>query len=93
MQHQAQSAQGQTQAIQASNQISSELVSQLQLLRQTVMAQTHAQTAYYATLVQQDASSRAEFEHLMQSGSVDIPSYGSSGEPLELPEFKVKTKR
>lgn len=88
LQRQAQSAQGQTQAIQASSQISSELVSQLQLLRQTVMAQTHAQTAYYATQIQQDASSQAEFEHLMQSGSVDIPSYGSSGETLEMPEFQ-----
>jgi len=82
LQRQAQSAQGQTQAIQASSQISSELVSQLQLLRQTVIAQTQAQTAYYATLVQQDASSKAEFENMMQNGSVDIPSYGSSGESL-----------
>ncbi len=87
LQRQAQRAQGQTQAIQASSQISSELVSQLQLLRQTVMAQTQAQTAYYATVVQQEASSQAEFERLMQSGSVDIPSYGSSSEALEMPEF------
>jgi len=87
LQRQAQSAQGQTQAIQASAQISSELVSQLQLLRQTVIAQANAQTAYYATQVQQEASSRAEFENLMQSGSVDMPSYGSSGESLKMPEF------
>ncbi len=88
LQRQAQSAQGQTQAIQASSQISSELVSQLQLLRQTVMTQTHAQTAYYATQIQQEASQRAEFENMMQNGSVDIPSYGSSSEALEMPEFQ-----
>ncbi len=87
LQRQAQSAQGQTQAIQASSQIASELVSQLQLLRQTVMAQTNAQAAYYATQVQQEASNRAEFEQIMQNGSVDIPSYGSSDEPLMMPEF------
>lgn len=88
LQRQAQNAQGQTQAIQASSQISSELVSQLQLLRQTVMAQTNAQTAYYATQVQQDASSRAELENLMNSGSTDVPTYGSSGHSLESPEFQ-----
>lgn len=87
LQRQAQSAQGQTQAIQASSQISSELVSQLQLLRQTVMAQTNAQTAYYATHVQQEASSRAEFEAMIQSGSTDMPTYGSSGHALASPDF------
>ena len=88
LQRQAQNAQGQTQAIQASSQISSELVSQLQLLRQTVMAQTQAQTAYYATRVQQDASRQAEFEQVMRHGSTDITPYGASGESLELPEFQ-----
>ena len=87
LQRQAQSAQGQTQAIQALSQISSELVSQLQLLRQIVMAQTHAQTAYYAAQVQQEASRRAEFETLIQSGSTDMPTYGSSGYALASPEF------
>lgn len=87
LQRQAQRAKGQTQAIQASSQIASELVSQLQLLHQTVMAQTHAQTAYYATQVQQEASSRAAFEQLIQRGSVAIPRYGSSPESLEMPEF------
>jgi type IV secretion system protein TrbJ len=87
LQRQSQSAQGQTQAIQASSQISSELVSQLQLLRQTVMAQSNAQTAYYATQVQQEASSRAELEAILRAGSTDVPAYGSSGNTLEAPEF------
>ncbi len=69
LQQQAQNAQGQTQAIQASTQIASEMVSQQQLLRQTVMAQSNAQTAYYANQLQNEASSRAELE------SVDSPGF------------------
>jgi type IV secretion system protein TrbJ len=52
-------ADGQTKAIQAASQISSEEVSQLQLLRQTVIAQTNAQTVYYAEQVQKQANSDA----------------------------------
>jgi type IV secretion system protein TrbJ len=87
LQQQAQNARGQTQAIQVSTQIASEMVSQQQLLRQTVMAQSNAQTAYYATQVQNDASSRAELESVIHRGSKQIPAYGSSGEPLASPEF------
>lgn len=87
LQRQSQSAQGQTQAIQASAQIASEMVSQIQLLRQTVIAQSNAQTAYYATQIQNDASSKAELEKVINSGSTNVPSYGSSGHQLNSPDF------
>lgn len=87
LQQQAQSAQGQTQAIQASAQIASEMVSQVQLLRQTVIAQTNAQTSYYATKIQNDASAKAELQSVIQSGSTNVPSYGTSGHSLNLPDM------
>lgn len=86
LQRQAQSAQGQTQVLQASSQIASEMVSQQQLLRQAVMAQSNAQTAYYANQVQQDASSRAELEKVIHGGSTHIPAYGA-GQGLVSPNF------
>ncbi len=87
LQQQAQNAKEQTQAIQASTQIASEMVSQQQLLRQTVMAQSNAQTAYYANQLQNEASSRAELESVIHHGSTKIPAYGSSGNSLAFPDF------
>jgi len=87
LQQQSQSAQGQTQAIQAATQIASEMVSQQQLLRQVMVAQTNAQTTYYATNVQNEASAKAELQQVIQSGSTDVPAYGSSGNNLTTPHF------
>jgi P-type conjugative transfer protein TrbJ len=87
LQQQVQSAEGQTQAIQASAQITSEVVSQIQALRQTVMVQTNAQTAYYATQVQNEASAHAELLRIVQSGKREKMDYGHSGEPLQIPDF------
>lgn len=87
LQNQAQSAQGQTQAIQASAQIASEMVSQTQLLRQTVLAQTNAQTVYFANQTQNDASSKAELSQIITSGSTNIPGYGTSGQSLSAPDY------
>ena len=87
LQQQVQHAQGQTQALQASAQLTSELVTQLQLLRHTTMTQTNAQTAYYATQLQNQASSRAELAAIVKAGSTTIPTEGASGHPLTLPEF------
>lgn len=87
LQQQAQSAQGQTQAIQASAQIASEEVSQIQLLRQTVIAQSNAQAAYEATEIQNDASSKAELENIINAGSTNVPGYGTSGHQLNPPNF------
>jgi P-type conjugative transfer protein TrbJ len=85
LQQQSQNAEGQMQAIQASSQIASEMVSQIQILRQTVIAQSNAQTAYYATQVQKDASERAELDKVISSGSTTMPAYGTSGHPLNPP--------
>jgi P-type conjugative transfer protein TrbJ len=87
LQQQAQSAQGQTQAIQASSQIASELLSQVQLMHQTLIAQTNAQDAYYANQVQNDASAKAEQQKIIQAGSTTVPPYGTSGHYLNPPHF------
>jgi P-type conjugative transfer protein TrbJ len=87
LQAQSKNAQGQTQAIQASAQIASEMVSQIQLLRQTLIAQTNAETAYYAQQVQAEASSQAMLEEVISAGSTDVPEYGSSGNYLKVPKF------
>ena len=87
LQQQSQSASGQMQAIQAATQIASEMVTQQQLLRQTMIAQTNAQAAYYATQVQNDASARAELQQVIQTGSTNVPAYGSSGHQLTTPTF------
>lgn len=87
LQTQAQNAKGQTQAIQASNQIASEMVSQIQLLRQTVIAQSNAQIVYYATQVQHEAHSKAELEKVINNGSTNVMSYGTSGHHLNAPDF------
>lgn len=87
LQSQSQKVKGQTQAIQASSQIASESVSQLQLLRQTMMAQSSAQNAYYATQLQKEASENAEIKNIINAGSTKVPKYGSSGRSLSLPKF------
>lgn len=86
LQRQSQTSRGQMQAIQASAQIASETVSQLQMLRQTLIAQSNAQDAYYATQIQNEASSRAELGKVVSSGSTVVPAYGTSGHPLNPPE-------
>lgn len=87
LQQQSQSAVGQTQAIQAATQIASEQVSQLQLLRQAVLSQTNAETAYYAAKTQEEASARAELGKVIKAGSTTVPEYGTSGEALTIPHF------
>ena len=72
LQNQVQSAQGQTQAIQAASQIASESVTQLQLLRQTVVAQTNAQSVYYAQQVQKEASAEAEEDQIIKNGNTQL---------------------
>ncbi len=87
LQQQAQSAQGQTQAIQASAQIASEMVSQMQLLRQTMIAEANSQMAYFATQTQNEGSARAEIEKVIAAGSQNVPRYGMSGHSLNPPNF------
>jgi P-type conjugative transfer protein TrbJ len=84
LQSQEKSALGQTQAIQAASQIASEQVSQLQLLRQTIMAQTTAESTYFASQIQQNASQQAELQHVLQAGSQTAPAIGHSGHAIDL---------
>jgi P-type conjugative transfer protein TrbJ len=87
LQQEVQKVSSQTQAIQASAQIASEVVSQIQLLRQTVMAQTNAQLVYYAAKIQNDIDEKAAFEKIIHTGSIDISLYGTSGHVLNTPAF------
>lgn len=87
LQAQAQSAQGQTQAIQASAQIASEMVSEQQLMRQTLIAQSNAEAVYDAAQVQNAASVHAQLQEVIDAGNTQVPSYGSSGHPLNPPQF------
>lgn len=86
LQKQVQNAQGQTQAIQAAAQIASEQISQLQLLRQAIVAQTNAQTVYYAEQVQQQATARAQENQIINAGSTTAPKIGHSGQSLNIPD-------
>lgn len=87
LQSQVQNAHGQTQAIQASAQISTEVVSQLQLLRQTIMTETNAQNSYYAQQLQTQASSEAGFNQMIKNGNTHLIPYGSSGHEIHLSDF------
>ncbi len=81
---------GQTQAIQALSQIASEEVSQLQLLRQTLMAQTTAQNVYFASHVQEAASQRAEFKKMLLAGQIQAPPIGFSGHAIDLLPYRPR---
>ena len=72
LQSQVQSAKGQTQVLQASAQISTELVSQLQLLRQMTMTQANAQNVYYAQQVQAKASDEAGFNQMLKNSHATL---------------------
>ena len=87
LQSQVENAKGQTQAIQASAQISSEIVSQLQLLRQTLMTQTNAQDVYYAQKSQMEASNAAGLNKMFKNGNTTFVPYGQSGHLIHVPEF------
>lgn len=77
LQRQASSAKGQTQAIQAAAQIASEQVTQTQLLRQTVMAQSNAQTAYYAAETQKEAAMEANMQKIFSNNNTDLAQDGA----------------
>ncbi len=83
LQAQSQNAQGQMQVMQAATQIASEQVTQLQLLRQTLISQTNAQTVYYASQMQDQASAQAEFNQVLSNGNTAISPLNSN--PLSSP--------
>lgn len=72
-----QTAQGQTQAIQAMSEISEELVTQTQSLRQMVAAQTNSEAAYFSQQVQKEASGEAELQEVLSKGMTEAPAYAS----------------
>ena len=73
-----QSAQGQTQAIQAMSEVSEELVTQTQSLRQMVAAQTNGEAAYFSGQVQKEASSEAELQEVLSKGMTEAPAYAAN---------------
>lgn len=89
LQAQGQSAQGQMQAIQIGLQLASETISQLQLLRQTQMAQASAQTTYYSAQIQNEASREAELHKILKAGDTEVRAYGTSGDNFNtVPTFR-----
>lgn len=87
LQNYSQNVVGQTQAIQVANQIASEGISQLQLIRQTIMAQANSQALFYAQQIQRDAASAAELVQTISRG--DISTTGDlSQHPLSKPNYR-----
>lgn len=81
----SQNSKSQLQAIQASSQIASEQVSQLQLLRQTVMAQSSAQGAYYAAQTQKEAAAEANVQKILSNNNTDLAA-DNSGHDIWTPK-------
>ena len=65
---------GRMQALQTGNMIASQQVSQMQKLRQLVMAQTNAQNTYMAYKVQKEQSSEASLEKMIENGDTQVPN-------------------
>lgn len=78
---------GETSAIQAASQIAIEEVEQLQLLRQTIMAQTNAQTVYYAAELQKEASAKLELDEILDKGKDQKVDAKLNNHPLSNPNF------
>lgn len=87
LQSQEQNADNQLKAIQAASQIASEQVTQIQLLRQTIMAQTNAQTTYYAAQIQKESNAHAELQAVIREGAKESPEIGHSGHSITIPSF------
>jgi P-type conjugative transfer protein TrbJ len=73
-----QGAVGQTQAMQAMSEVSEELVTQTQSLRQIVSAQANMEATYYAQQMQKEASSTANMDNVIAAGSTEEVVYGSN---------------
>ena len=86
LQMQVQNATGPTQAVQAAAQLASEELTQLQLIRQVVIAQTKAQSSQAAEKIKQRARQEAEFSKLIHSGSKTAPSWLTASS-LRVPTF------
>jgi P-type conjugative transfer protein TrbJ len=78
---------GQTQALQLGAQLASEQVSQLQLLRQAVMAQANAQVVYFAQQIQKEASATAGLNETIDHGDTATTAV-LTAHPLQKPDYQ-----
>jgi P-type conjugative transfer protein TrbJ len=78
---------GQTQALQMAGQLASEQISQLQLMRQTLMAQANAQIVYYAQQIQKEASAVANLNETIANGDT-VTTGVLNAHPLAKPEYQ-----
>lgn len=84
-----QAADGQMKVLQTSAQITLEIVSQLELMRQAVVTQINAQTVFNAQQLQNMVDAKENLEKVIDAGSTTVPRYGSSGSTLTMPDFKT----
>lgn len=87
LQNLAENVVGQTQALQTAAQLASEQVSQLQLLRQTIMAEANAQIVFYAQQIQQEASQIADLNSVISNGNSQTTG-DLTTHPLTKPEYQ-----
>ncbi len=85
LQNMAQGTQGQTQIMQVNTEVLSALASGVQMMHQTFLAQSNAQTSYMATQIQNEESKKAEFDGFVSSGSQDVPAYGTKSQ-INIPD-------
>lgn len=85
LQGEAKGVQGHVQALQAGMRIAAEQASQLMMLRQTLIAQTNAQIAYYAAEMQKAATLEHSLETAIKQGAITAPPVGHSGKEIILP--------
>lgn len=85
LQEEAQGVKGHLQALQAGMRISAEQISQLMMLRQSLMTQTNAQIAYYAEEMQKEASREQALESVIKNGAIKTVVVGDSGMEIGLP--------
>jgi len=87
LQRQAQGVQGHLQALQVSMRIAAEQIAQLQMLRQTLIAQTNAQVTYYAAEIQKEATREHSLAEAVKKGATVAPTIGHSGYEIKIPKF------
>jgi P-type conjugative transfer protein TrbJ len=84
---QAQNTQGRMQAIQLGNTIAAEQIAQIQKLKTILMAQTNAQTAYYAYQTQKDTAQQQSMDAMVKNASDVFPSYQNNQALGLMPAF------
>lgn len=83
----AEKVEGQTQAAQAAVELASEQISQIQLLRQAVMAEANAQAVYFAQQIQKESGALAEFNNIVAHGDMKTTDTLNTY-PLEKPRYE-----